>query len=191
MRCISPHARYSIQVFEANEQVMMDARGHAFTQVVSKPVIADFDRGGLTDWEQLAALETFNFSGLPEGVNALTRIGTFDTEAFVMRYPERERDEMQVQIDQRLRELQQRHPSEFIVVDPPVAERPWPSYDDNSVEDVLKFQEALRYSPEKIRLYELENKNRPELIEAMLRLEDPEGAEREYGPANERITVEV
>ena len=177
MRCLSPFARYSIQVFEGKEQVVVDARGFAQSIVLEQPVIANFDKSGLLDWEIEAALTSFNFSGLPEGVNPLTRISVFDTEAYCQRFPKDRRDEMQVQIDARLRELEEINPSEFIVVDPPVKPKPWPSYDENKVTDILKFQEALQFSPEAIRLYEEENQNRPKIVYAMLQLEDPDGAE--------------
>lgn len=181
MRCISPHSNYSIQVIEANEQIVVDARGFAQSIVHSKPVIADFDQGGLMDYEIEAALENFNFSGIPEGVNPLTKIASFDTEAYIHRFPPAGRDELLIQIDQRLRELQVLHPNEFIIVEPPEAARPWPSFDKDTVEDVLKIQERLQFNPETIRLYEAENQNRLEIVEAMFRLENPEAADELYG----------
>lgn len=191
MRCLSPHSNYSIQVIEGNESVVVDARGYAQTIIVKKPIIANFQQGGLLDYEIEAALEYFNFSGLPEGVNPLTRIATFDTEAHVEQYPSDQRDELLVQINQRLRDLQQRHPSEFIIVEPPEAARPWPSYDDDTVEDILKFQERLRINPETIRLYEIENGNRDEVVEAMFRIENPEAAAELYGPGEDDDRIEV
>lgn len=176
MRCLSPHGNYSLQVIEGNEQVIMDARGYAHTQTIKKPVVANFQKVGLLDYEIEAALSAFNFSGIPEGVNPLTRISSFDTEAYVLSIPEQGRDELLVQINKRLRELQARHPNEFIIVDPPHAPRPWPSYDEMTVEDILKFQEVLRIKPQEIRLYELENANRYDVVHGMLKKEDPEGA---------------
>lgn len=181
MRCISPHAKYSIQVIEAEEQIVVDARGMAMSHVLKKPVIANFDKTGLLDYEQEAALMAFDFSGLPDGVNPLTRIAVFDSEFYVeANFPPDKRDSMLVQIDARLRELEEKNPGQYIIVDPPQAEKPWPRYNDYDVEKILAFQEALGVPPEKIRLYELENDNRPEVIDAMLRLEDPQyAAQRE------------
>lgn len=196
MRCLSPHSRYSIQVIEGQEQVVTDARGYAQTVVLHKPVIADFDRMGLLDYEIEAALEKFNFSGLPEGVNPLTRIAAFDSEAYCERFPEKAaagtptRDEMLVQIDARLRDLQVQNPNEFIIVEPPEAPRPWPSYDEDSVEDILKFQERLQIPAQTIRLYELENQNRDEIVKAMLAIEDPAFAEAQQAEGEEEpVTV--
>jgi hypothetical protein len=189
MRCLSPSPGYSIQVFEGREQVVVDARGYANTIQLQKPVLADFDRLGLLDHEMEAALEFFSFSGLPEGVNPLTRIGVFDSEAYCQRFPKNERDEMLVQMDARLRELQLIFPSEFIIVEPPVKARPWPSYDEDTAEDVLKFQERLRIDPESIRLYELENKNRSEVVDAMGRLEFGDAYIPESESDQEEITV--
>jgi hypothetical protein len=178
MRCLSPHRNYSIQVIEGNEQVVVDARGHATTVQISKPVVADFDQSGLLDYEELAAFEHFTFSGLAEGVNPLTTLSVFDTEAYCQRFPKDRRDELNVQIDKRMRELQSIFPSEFIIVETPQAAKPWPRYDEYTVEDILKFQEALGVNPDEIRLYELENENRDELVIALLQLNDPAAADR-------------
>jgi hypothetical protein len=178
MRCISPHARYSIQVIEGRDKIITDAGGYGTMVTVDKPVLANFDQTGLLDYEIEAALENFSFSGLAEGVNPLTKISSFDTEAFVLQYPKNERSSMLVQINQRLRELQTRFPNDFIIVDPPQAPRPWPSYDEDSVEEILAFQERLRVEPDEIRLYELQNEKRKTIVQAMLAKTDPEAAEK-------------
>ena len=184
MRCISPARNYSIQVFEGDEQIVVDARGHATTIVNSKPVIANFQGTGLLDWEIGPALESFNFSGLPEGVNPLARISVFDTEAYVSQLSSVEDDPaaqaaLLEKIDARLRKLQARFPSEFIIVDKPASAKPWPTYDPDSVEEILQIQARLGMSAEGIRLYEVENQKRPEIIEAMQAIEEgrPDGIE--------------
>lgn len=189
MRCLSPHAGYSIQVFEGDEQIVVDARGHAITVANRKPEIADFEPSGLLDHEIEAALECFNFSGLPEGVNPLTRIGIFDTESYGQRFPQAERESKIAAMDARLRELQERFPSEFVIVDQPDSPKPWPSYDEDSPEEIIAARERFGFSPELVRLYEVENENRQEIIESMWRLEDPEGAEEKFGPDEEKIVV--
>jgi hypothetical protein len=156
----------------------VDARGFAKTVTLRKPLIAHFEQSGLTDWEQIAVYEKFTFSGLAEGVNPLTTVSVFDTETFCQRFGKDSRDEINVQMDKRLREQQLDNPSQFIIVDPPEAPRPWPSYDEMHTEEILSFQEILKVSPDQIRLYELENKNRDEIVLAMLRLSDPKAATR-------------
>ena len=182
MRCLSPSSRYSIQVFEGRESVVVDARGYASSHVLEKPVIADFTVSGLMEHEIDVALQNFSFSGLPEGVSPLAKISVFDTDAFCAQYPDETRDEMQAQIEQRLRDLQKQFGG-FIIVDQPAAAKPWPSYDENSVEDVIKFQESTGIAPQVIRLYEEENLNREEIVSNMLRKDDPARAEELYGPA--------
>lgn len=178
MRCLSPHSNYSIQVFEGKETVMMEARGHAYREVTKEPVIANFEQSGLTEYEILAALESFNFSGVPEGVNPLTRISVFDTDLYIEQMIVKDEDldreeleELRVRIENRLRKLQARHPAEFIIVDPPLHAAPWPSYDSDSVEEILAARERFGFSPEAVRLYEVENQNREKVITAMLELE--------------------
>jgi len=160
----------------------MDARGFGHTTVLDEGVRADFMQSGLLDHEIEFALEYLSFTGLPDGVSPLTRVGVFDTEAFCQRYPEKAkhgqpgRVEMQIQMDERLRELQPMFPNQFIVVDTPQAAEPWPNYDSEPVEEVLKLQERLGISPERIRIYELENQNRAEIVRAMLVAEGDPGA---------------
>jgi hypothetical protein len=181
MRCLSPAARYSIQVFEGRESVVLDARGYASTHALEKPVIANFTTSGLLDHEIEVALENFSFSGLPEGVSPLAKVSVFDTDAFCSQYPDETRDEMQIAMENRLRVLQEQFGG-FIIVDQPAAEKPWNSYDDNTPDEVLRIQQATGAYPEKVRIYEEENENRTEIVAAMLRLTDPEGAEALYGP---------
>lgn len=194
MRCISPISRYSIQVFEAQENIVLDARGYAHQQVLKKPVIANFDTTGLMDHEIDEALTHFSFVGLPEGVSPLSKVSVFDTEAYCQQYPENERDERQIQIDNRLRELSGMFPSEFRIVEMPRKTKPWERYDEASAEDVVKMVGLLGYrkTAEHVRLYESENKNRPEVIEAMERIEDPTGAAIKYdAPAEPEEVAEA
>ena len=155
MRCLSPHRAYSIQVIEGREQIVVDARGFATTVELSKPFIANFQPSGLTDWEELAVYERFNFAGLAEGVNPLTTVGVWDVETACMAFPKSKREELYVQVCQRMRDLAELYPDQFIVVEPPEAPIPWPKYDEFSTEDIVKFQEALGINPDEIRLYEL------------------------------------
>jgi len=181
MRAISPISRYGIQLIEAVPKRGMDASGTVIEYTDKKPVLAEFHQGGLTEWEQIVALESFDFSGLPEGVNPLSRISMFDTEAYITRYPEDEQESMLIMIDKRLKQLSDTFPNEFIIVEKPAQPKPWPTFDENVLEDtkvdghvvpgILTLQTLSGWSPEAIRLYEVENKNRPEVVEAMEALE--------------------
>jgi len=185
MRCLSPHARYSINVFDAQEQIVTDARGYAHAVPVGIQVMANFENTGLLEHEIELALSSFSFSGLAEGVNPLTKVGVFDTEVYCLKYPERDREEIQAQIEERLRELQKMHPSQFIIAETPTAPKPWAKYDDDSIESVLAVQQATGTSPTVVRRYEEENQNRRQIIEAMTALE---GEDVEETP--EEIVVE-
>lgn len=191
MRCISPYGAYTITVFSAEEQIVVDARGYAQTVVLKKPIIAQFEKSGLLDNEIEAALQTFTFSGLPEGVNPLTQVAVFDSEAYCSRLPSNQRDEMQIQVDQRLRDLQKDHPTDFIIVEPTEIPKPWLTYDECSIEEVLQLQTATGASPEGVYRYELTNEERPEILEAMLRQYDPDQADAKYGPEEDEEPILV
>lgn len=189
MRCISPHGRYSIQVFEGQTRVGVDQAGIMHSVELSKPVVADFEQGGLTEWEIEAALMSFNFAGVPDGVNPLTRVSVFDTEAYVQRFPEGERALKQEAIDNRLRELQEQHPSEFVIVEKPAAQAPWPSYDTDTIEEIVALQKRTGISPEAVRLYEHENQGRQAVIDVMTAIEEGRDGELEVVSVEEAITV--
>lgn len=189
MRCISPHGRYSIQVFEGNEQIGLDQRGVMHAVQLSEPVVANFEQGGLTEWEIEAALMSFNFAGVPDGVNPLTRVSVFDTEAYVQKFPAAERQAKLEAIDARLRELQERHPSEFVIVEKPAQKAPWPSYDTDTVEEIVALQKRTGISPEAIRLYEHENQGRQAVIDVMTSLEEGGDGALEIVSVEEAITV--
>ena len=167
MRAISPIGNYSIQLFEAIPKRGMDASGTVVEYSDRKPVIAQFSRGGLTEWEEIAAIESFDFSALPEGTNPLTRVSVFDTEGLVANMEDGpEKDDFLAKVEKRLRHLAGLFPGEFIIVDKPASPKPWPTYDENTLEDIFELQAATGVDPQVIRLYEVENKNRPEVIEA-------------------------
>jgi hypothetical protein len=180
MRAISPISRYGIQLIEAIPKRGMDRTGTVVEYTDAKPVHAQFTQGGLTEWEQIAALEHFDFSGLPEGVNPLTRVSVFDTEAAVAHIANaKERIALQELMDERLRHFSTLYPSEFMIVEKPPVPKPWPSYDTDSIEKVLQIQEATEYSPEAIRLYEMERPHpRVTLIQRMAELEQHAGEEQ-------------
>lgn len=174
MRLLSPFARYGLVLFNSGEKIMQDPSGYAVMVPQREQILAQFDKLGLMPHEEDLVLKHFDFSGLPEGVAPLTRVGVWDSEAFcINRYDDpKERASMQLAIDARCRELAKKFsPAQFIIVETPMVEIPWPSYDTDSVEDILKLQERLGFDAEHIRRYEQENQDRPEIVEAMSQLE--------------------
>lgn len=192
MRCLSPYSNYALQVIAPQVKRGVNQQGVLSEYQEGIEVIAQFRRTGLLEHEIEAALLTFNFGGLPENVNPLTRISVFDSEVYCEETYEDEetRAAMQERIDQRLVKLQEkRGQSEFIIVEAPLKPIPWPSYDKNGVEKILELQAELEIDPEVVRLYEEENKGRKPIIEAMLALEDPEAHAEEEPEVKEGATV--
>lgn len=198
MRAISPIAAYGITLQRPNVRRGTDRSGTVVEYNEGETLHAQFTRGGLTEWEQIVALESFDFSGLPEGVNPLTRISVFDTEAYVesLDIPEKHKAEVLAEIDAKLTKLQHTFPSEFRIVEKPPAPKPWPSYDDTPFEDAIdrESEEVVVYgiksmqamtgiSPETIRLYEVEHENRPEVVAFCEELESQLAQESATGEA--------
>lgn len=180
MRAISPIASYGITLKRPQTRRGTDSTGTVVEFSEGDLVHAQFQRGGLTEWEQIVAVESFDFSGLPEGVNPLTRVSVFDSELYVeaMDIPASEKKKMLELIDERLVKLNATFPSEFKIVEKPPAQMPWPTYDDTPFEDAIdretgevlvpgikSMQAMTGISPEKIRLYEHENEGRKDVIE--------------------------
>lgn len=167
MRAISPITKYSIQLFEAIPKRGMDSTGTIVEYSDNKSVLAQFHQGGLTEWEEIAAIESFDFSALPEGVNPITRISVFDTEGLVANMEDGpEKEDFLERVEKRLAHLAGIFPAEFKIIDKPRSPKPWVSYDECTVEDIFRLQAETQTDPQDIRLYEVENLNREEVIEA-------------------------
>ena len=199
MRAISPIGQYGIVLKHPSTRRGLDSTGTVVEYSEGDLVHAQFHKGGLTEWEEIEALESFDFSGLPEGINPLTRVSMFDTEAYVERLEldDAEREAVLSKLDAQLVKLSKVFPNEFKIVAKPAAEKPWPTYDVTPLEDVLNddgtveepglytMQGLTGIDPQAIRLYEVENSNRPEVIEAMEALE----AERAGATRDETFSV--
>jgi len=178
-RFISSHSRYTVAVDPGVERMITDQRGVTMLHKESEPVIAQFEQSGMRDHEIQSALERWTFSGLPEGVNPLTRIGVYDPEAQAIAADWT--DEQRQKVERKLWLQAQDHPGDLAFVLSPRQPLPWPSYDSDTPEEILQFQERLGIDPEHVRRYEEENQTRPEIIAAMWELESRidriEGAE--------------
>jgi hypothetical protein len=183
MRCISPYSGYSITVFEGNEQIVVDARGYAQTVVLEKPVIANFERSGLLDNEIEAALTSFTFAGLPEGINPLTRIAVFDTEAYCSASAGRPA--------RRAADQDRPAPPRTRAGSPDGLHRRGSAGSPEAVGDVRRLHR--RGSPRAAARHRVQpgerlplragQRERSEVLEAMLRQYDPVKADAEYGEA--------
>lgn len=170
MRVISPYKKYSITIFQHIERIVVDDRGSAHNIVANElgddgAFVANFDQTGLMPHEAELALRTFKFTGVPEGVNPLSTIGVWDSEAAAMQNhwsPSRH-----AAICDRFRDLAEVYPTAIQVADDLRAPRPWPKYDIQDVEEILNYQDVLGISAETVQRYEKENQNRPEIVDVM------------------------
>lgn len=168
MRAISPHPRYSLQIIEAPVKRGTDRDGNVVEYQDTKPIIADFQQVGLHEWEQVAALQHFSFSGLPEGVNPLSTVSSWDSEAQAI--SRGWTPEQLEAVDKRLLLLASQSPSSVLVVPKPTTPAPWPSYDSQGVSEVLDTLVITQLDPQDCRKYEVEHQNRPEVVDLFERL---------------------
>lgn len=173
MRALSPHARFSLQLIEAPVKRGLDTQGNVVEYADTKPVIANFGQSGLTDEEQLAALEHFSFSGLPDGVNPLSTVSVWDSEAQAIANGWDEK--FTAKVDERLRFLATQNPASVCVVEPERKAPPWPTYDlAETAEEIFGLMQITGIDPATVRLYEVENKNRPDIWSVLEKLQSGE-----------------
>ena len=173
-RFISTHVRYSVAVDPGHERLVTDARGNTFLHKESEPQVAQFEQSGLRDHEIANAFERWTFSGLPEGVNPVTRIGVYDPEAQALAQDWSE--DQRRAVERKLFLEAESHPGDLAFVLAPRARAPWPSYDSDTIEEILELQKRLQVPAGQVRRYEDENESRPEIIGAMWELEAAEEA---------------
>lgn len=187
MRAISPHANYSHVLIRPEITTGVDASGRIREVEDGFMVNAQFEKSGLHDWEAAVAIEAFagEFGALPEGVNPLTRVSVFDTEAYVeARWghdPKRAKD-MQARIDAALLHAAEKYPTKLRVVERPALAKPWATYDEQNVQEIFETLAATGTDPQVVWAYEAENKGRKTVFEGLDALR--ESAAEEEGVAS-------
>lgn len=160
MRYVSRSPKYSVGVKEGE-----------FTQIngmlveQSQKKIAKFTQGLALDHEVEAALNAFTFNGLPDGVPPQTMISVLDTRDYQKQF--KLTDEERLEIEAHIESL----PScgaDYIRVDEIRAPKPWPSYDEDSIEDIVSAIERFQFDADEVRRYEQENLNRSDLLEQLV-----------------------
>lgn len=162
MRYVSHSPKYSIGVREAE---FVNIHG-IVTEHVPK-MIAKFQQGVALDHELEAALKAFTFRGLPDGVPPTIMISVLDTSDYQKEH--KLSDEERLEIEKHIESL----PSmgvDYIKVEELRAPKPWPSYDEDSEEEILSLLDRTGFDPDDLRRYEQENQNRPDLIAKLVEL---------------------
>ena len=161
-RYVSRSPKYTLGIGEGE---MAQANGIYFETKAKK--VAKFQQGVALDHELEAALKAFTFRGLPDGVPPETYISVFDTSDYQTqnKLTDEEREEIEAWIESRAQ-----FGVDYIKVDELRSPKPWPNYDEDSIEDVLGMIEKGGFDPDTVRRYEQENANRVELLEKLVEL---------------------
>ncbi len=135
--------------------------------VITKPTLKAVFTNDTTQYERDIAKKTFKFNGLPRDeftdmpVDPDYRISGFDTTTQGWDDETREKAE----------KLLLEHPnngSDFIIVEAPERPAPWKGYDTiTSVKKILELVTDTGSDAEEVLSYERENKNRPQVVEAL------------------------
>lgn len=160
MRYVSRSPKYSVGI---GEPEMAQVNGLLFENKPKK--LAKFQQGLALQHEVEAALKAFTFRGLPDGVPPETMVSVFDTRDYQKQA--KLTDEEREALEQHLETLPS-FGADYIRVEELRAPKPWPSYDEDSVEDIVEAIDRFKFDADAVRRYEQENENRDELLAALV-----------------------
>lgn len=177
-RYLSKYSAMKKTVIKAEQALIQGPQG-PMMQVMREPVIAIFQKAGVTPWERQFAAQHFGFVGLAEGEDPLGRISSYDTDEEAIRHGWSPEQKIAVE------ELLDRQQSaDYFRVEKPRTPAPWPNYDEivpqgrRTIElvaaQIAETVQTLGIDPEAVIVYELENKARPEVLEALSPVVDAE-----------------
>ena len=173
MRFISRISAFKIEVLGQKRQQVGDEI------IITEPsTIAEFRQEAIHPWEEKAARESFQFLGVTEEdphsgipVDPIGRVSVFDTQEAQKRFGWS--DEKRDLVEKNLITAQLSNSQDFILVNKPPLEKPWPSYETTHHAKIASMVEELGLDKAEVIEYEKENKNRPSVIEALEGIEDP------------------
>jgi hypothetical protein len=186
MRFISPYPNYRHVCL--HEQVEILATG--LPKTLAPGFTAEFKLGDVTDYERELARATFTFKGVVNDMSGrpmdpIVRVSSFDSNAI-------KNEKLRAQVEQYLLNDEQ-HGRDFISVQKPAREAPWPAYDKLIVhgrrtielvaEKIVQTVAENGYNPDEVAAYEAENLNRPEVLAAL------EGVKPEPEPEEQLIAA--
>jgi hypothetical protein len=162
LRYVSHSPKYTLGYGEVEQALV-----NGMPVVTKDKTTLKFQQGLALDHELAEALKTFTFRGLPDGVPPEVYISVFDTRDY--------QKEKGLSDDEReaLESFIERLPSfnvDYIRVDEIRAPKPWPSYDNDSEEEILSAIERFQFDADDVRRYEQENENRSSLLEKLVDL---------------------
>ena len=170
MRFISPISAY--RIVAKHQEVELLASG--LPRVLAPGFTCEFRQSGVTDWEYQRARETFSFRGAvtDEGGRPLdptTRTSYFDTADI-------SNPKLRDEVEQFLL-TNAAHGHDFIMVEAPQDEPPWPNYAKvRQAKAIAEQVEILGLDVGNVVVYEKEHENRESVVSALeaLAVAEPE-----------------
>lgn len=157
-------------VCKLEEPALHDTSGRVVKRA-ERRLVAQFVRGGASDWVLRAATERFNFTGRGDGEPLSMMVGVFDSG--LAKSQQRWTDDEHDQVVRFLRE--ETNPLWFIVEEPKL-EAPWPTYDKLTVqgrrtseqvaEKNIQTAVEIGVALEDLVAYERQNRNDAKVIAA-------------------------
>lgn len=169
MRFISKYRSYSFVAIPTRAP----EKAIAYGLKAELPIVCDFQHGGLSDWEKKEGLARFEFAGLGHDEKAARRLSFYDTELEAIRLGWDE--ETKTRVEQRLLGAPG-YGVDFFEVERPRLEPPWIRYDEvEDPQEIVTMIRAIGIDPAAVVAYELENRNRQAVLDALeVKEEEPE-----------------
>ena len=169
MRFISRFGKYGTVI----RRDLVEYYASGASKVIQTPINAMFQEGRLLPAERELALTHFTFNGSYQEMDEVTtvapdyRIGSFDTRE--AQQDNQWTDEERRQVEEELLRLAALAPGDLLAVPEIRLAPPWPRYDDydGSLIDLMQKIVDDGYRLEDVLVYERENQERYEVIEAL------------------------
>ena len=140
-------------------------------------IFAEFTHGPVPDWAMKQVLKRLDFGFLPDGWTPEMQISSFDSVVAQNQngWKDSEREALEEHLARQVGE-------DYILVEPERAPKPWATYDklfarkgmtqEQAVEKIISIVVDTGIDPQLVIDYEQENKNRADVIEAMVSLSE-------------------
>lgn len=173
-RYLSQYGAFKITVRRGQSTLVHGSGGPIVHEVVA-PHIAFFRKAGVTAWERDFAVKHFGFRGVGDGEDPIDRISSYDTEEEAQRlgWSDEEKQRVEQFLDAHAAQT-----TDYFRVEKPALPAPWPKYDEllpagRRTAELVAIQIAetvqnLGLDPDGVIAYERENRNRDEVINALM-----------------------
>lgn len=158
MRFASKSQEYNRTVRQPIYTIVQGPAGPEY-KPTREPIMAQFEQGGLTQFEKAQCAARFTFLGSAEGEDVMRRVSIYDTDEAAN--AEGWDADTKREVEENLVAGQNEW---YFMLEVKRASKPWPSYSEQTPKQILDTVTTIGANIEDVLAYERENKNRATLI---------------------------